>query len=209
MAGSLIAATVTIYNNPTVLYYDVTPTQGIIIPPDNGVLAPGFTTIVTGAVYYSLAVGEALLVYGSSEAGTLSQTSLPITPPTPSSSQTASSTSPASPTSTPSNTVSSPNFGSSTTLPSSLIPQTTSSNRTTSAGPKSTSTIASNHSGVSKGAAAGIGIGCAIAGTAIAFLLFWFIKRKSNNRHYTQGLETDAFVPHQDKQPREESELVL
>jgi hypothetical protein len=200
MAGSLIAATVTIYGSATVLHYDVTPTQGIIIPPDGGVLAPGATTTLsTGAVYYSLDSGEAFLVYGSSQDSTLIHSTLSIAPPTPQPSQTTSSTSSASPTS---NTVLSLSSGSSTTLPSSLFSQPTSSNRTTSAGPKPTSTTAPNHSGVSKGAAAGIGVGCAIAGTAIAFLLFWFFKRKSNNRHQTpdQEARTAAFL-RQEKLP--------
>ena len=54
----------------------------------------------------------------------------------------------------------------------------------------------------SKGATAGIGVGCAIAGTAIAFILFWFFKRKSNNRHQTPDQEARATAfPRQEKQP--------
>ncbi|OCL02971.1 hypothetical protein AOQ84DRAFT_303670 [Glonium stellatum] len=83
---------------------------------------------------------------------------------------------------------------------SSTLP-TASSNITTGAGPKPTSTSTPIYSGVSKGGAAGIGIGCTVAGAAIAFLLFWFLKRGSKNEHHAQGPEAGAFASHRDKHP--------
>ena len=78
---------------------------------------------------------------------------------------------------------------------------TTNSTSNSTPSPSSTSTH-SHKSAVSAGGAAGIGIGCAIAGAAIGFLLFWFFKRKPNNRHQTSDQEASAATfSRQEKQP--------
>jgi len=95
-----------------------------------------------------------------------------------------------------------------TTFPGTSTPSTASTATTTSSSSQSASTspLHSNtsvkKSGVSSGGVAGISIGCAIAGAAIGFLLFWFFKRKSNNRHQTLDQEVRAAAfSRQEKQP--------
>ena len=187
---SVIAGIMYTAGLPVTLYY---PTSGA------GVVFPGGTTLLPGSGISIFSEWATLLpTYGTiffGPGGTTSYWGTVNLDPTPLNIATAQPvTSTSSPFTTATSTSPTASVVSAKSSPSTSVTSTlsASNSKSTSLSPKST---------ISTGGAVGIGIGCAIAGAAIVCILFWFFKRNSRNRHHTQGSETGAFVPHQDKQP--------
>lgn len=177
---------------PAATLYYVKSGDGLVFNDDHTLL-PG-SILTTYSQQISLGANGAELFFGSNPTGS------PLTSPaaigTDSATGTATATTSLAPVTT---SVTASISASATSTPSTLY----TTNSISTSGPSSPATSAHSHKAtVSAGGAAGIGIGCAIAGAAIGFLLFWSFKRKSNNRHQTPDQEARATAfPRQEKQP--------
>lgn len=179
---------------PAATLYYVKSGDGLVFD-DNRTLLPG-SKLTTYDQQISLGTDGADLFFGTVLNAVVSPLISPAATGTDSATGTATTTTSLAPLTA---SVTASISASATSTPS--TPYTISS--TSTSGPSSSAAGAHSHKAtVSAGGAAGIGIGCTIAGAAIGFLLFWSFKRKSNNRHQTPDQEARATVfPRQEKQP--------